>query len=155
MFYITGAFAIAKIQVDRSLGGIRFPSVLPNLYSRDEQESGDILLRWSWRLPFYSFDPQGGNDFGQNPVGTILQTDTTGGLSNWFEYDQNAAPANRWYYTGSSGSSSAIHHRVKSRRFLDEEHALYLCGAIEVPQLQADTLDLGLDVLGYLAIRGK
>lgn len=147
IFEVTFACALMRLQIMKSPAtGERAPTALPNPFSFDEQEAGDILLRWHHRLPIVvpPSAPEG-------PVAFEYGVDTTGALfaNECFSSEQTC------FSHFGSGSSTGIHRRVKSRRFCDEEHGIFLVIAAAIPADNFDQFAFGLDVLGMMALRQR
>jgi len=147
-FFVTASMAICALPTQRAEDGTRGPMKLPNLFSPLEEEVEDILYRWHLRFPLFAFDPE----LPTNPVTAVALTDTTGAGANIFVYRESTTT---YWSGGSEASSNRTHHRVKSRRFLNENKAIYLCGSLEIPEVMHDTMGLGIDMLGYMALKQR
>jgi len=146
-FTVTAAFGLVKIETQPDpVTAVRTPVRIPNLFSPDEQLAGDYLYRWHSRLPLWTVGTSA-----DQPVSTGIFTDSTGMLLSTFCYQETT----NCYLTVGTGSHTQIRHRVKSKRFLDEDHAIYLVGALACPVDQSDIATFSIDMLGYMALMGR
>jgi len=146
-FEVTFACGIVAIETRPDpVSDIRTPTDLPNLFSRDETLDGDVLKRWHMRMPILvpPTGPEGPSTF-------LWATDTLG-----MAVVHSCLTAEQSCYTvAATGDRCAMHHRIKSRRFLNEEKALYFVVCIDFPYPNDDTFQFALDVLGAQFIRGR
>jgi len=147
IFVITAACGFVRIETKRDpVTDVRTPTTLPNLFTRDETLDGDVLLRWHHRLPVVT-PATGGNGV----TAEVWYCDTTGAALFF-----SCIGAEQACFTNAgSGSSTSLHHRVKSRRFLDEDHALYYVCCLSYPLSFDDSSHIAVDMLGAMALRGK
>lgn len=132
--------------------GLPVPSILPNLFSQDERElNGHVLYRWPLYLgplPLLAGDEP---DF----VSQLVYVDTQGaGASIIKNTSNNTLEA----VVGWPASSNMLHHRVKRRAFLDENHYLALCFSFAwgiSGSEQTDVFGIGIEAQGIIKTRAK
>lgn len=148
-FEMTFACGVVRIETTPDpVTAVRGPTRLPNLFTRDEQLDGDVLKRWHMRLPIWVPPlPQNGG-----PNEFVYATDSTGMVG---QLECIAPEGQTCFVNSGAGSSNMTHHRIKSRRFLDEDHAIYLVVCLATPLSTDDTTSIALDVLGAQFIRGR
>lgn len=146
-FEITFACGLVRIEtVPDPVTDSRGPTRLPNLFTRDEQLDGDVLKRWHMRLPIWVPPTTA-----EGPTQFVYATDSTGMVGQL----ECISETQSCFVNSGSGSHNVTHHRIKSRRFLDEDHALYLVICMALPISTDDTTSIALDVLGAQFIRGR
>jgi len=144
-FVIRLRYALHRVQMYRDpVTNNRLPFEIPNLFSRDEQDVNDVLYRWENQIWLFW------NDSAQQG----MWVDTVGG-TGWqgtnpvfseTEFDLRLA----------GGSQGKLHHHVRGRRFLDEEHALMLVVNANYDEAligQQGAFTLGLNAFGVIKAR--
>ena len=135
---------------DETVVGGRTGGQPPNLFSRDEQDVQDVLYRWPIGLgPIIVM-----NGADPNFVDANFFVDSTGGLANYVQTTDLTTPFTQEVQLG-SGISNQTHHRVRGRRFLDEQHYVALCFSISVPFTQDDQFAIGLESQGVMKIAAR
>lgn len=146
-FVVQWAVVVEEMTFNPNLG-TRGPTELPNLFSRDEQDlTGKILYRYTDILQFFA---------GLDTGATSLMTTTNYGVGIR-TFDHTALPTNA--LEGTFGSFTGLkRHRVRSRRRLDENHALFLMlnitTGITPGDLSSDPT-LGVSCMGLMKLRGR
>jgi len=136
-----------------SVNAARVNPPLPNLFQRDETGVGEVLYRWPLYLgpvAMYSH---------QDPAvaGTLNYADTQGGTAQLVASTTNQAALQSVVSSGAA-SSNQFHHKVRNRRFLDEDHYLSLCFSFSwgiVGTDQTDVFGLGIEANGLIKARAR
>jgi len=109
---------------------IRSAQSLPNLFTRDERFFSGCLYRWDQLL-----GPIAVPDMSDENILFVQQAcDTAGGTMIQLGNSSVGGILHTQQNSGGAASNVA-HHRVKNRRFIDENHYLSLNFSIEVPLL--------------------
>lgn len=141
IFQIGIASALVKTQMHVDpVTGIRLPDKLPNLFASDEQDTGEILLRWSNHLNMMIA--------ASNSSDELYAVSTDGDLQAF----QTGSP---FVLLGSAASNQPNRFATRNKRFLDEEHALMLVHCLTVPVPLHRDFSIGYEVYGHLKVRGR
>lgn len=141
------------IMVEEMTSGppLRGPLNLPNLFSRDEKDlTGKLLYRWTDELPFVALPTSQG-------APSLVQS-TNYGQSIVLQSDPNQTGHDIDIQGTLASHTGLRRHRVRSRRRLDENHALFLMLNITTGVLAgsvSSTAQLGLNCMGLMKLRGR
>jgi len=135
--------------------GLAVATTLPNLFSQDEREAnGHVIYRWPLYLgPFAVMNA----DF-PTYVAQLSYGDTQGGNATIYQDTGPIGTTTLQQAAVGSGTTNMVHHRVRRRAFLDEDHYLSLCFSFAWGvggAAQNDTFALGLEANGLLKVRQR
>lgn len=122
---------------------------IPNLFSRDERFLQDVFLREEVILgPLYTV----GDD--TNLAGIQQYRDSSGGYLDYVQNTVNDASI-RFRVQGGPATSNKQYFKTRSKRRLDETHAIGLCVNIAPSFDISDSFSVRLELHGLQKIKGK
>lgn len=135
------ALVVVETYFDTGLNA-RAPTYTPNLLSKDEQITGDIVHRWYDRILMLS-----AGTGGPNPQ--IVASDNTGMCS--IVYCATNEPS--CFQFPGSGCNTQRKQVIKTKRRLKENQALYYCVNLVLGFVPSQPFQLGFDLYGFSAVR--